>query len=133
MIRLFYSREFLLFLTCGGIAAVVNFISRIILNVWLNFSISVVIAYVLGMIVAFTLNKRLVFTAAAQAMGKSVFYFSLVNAIGLTQTWFISMGLNYYVFPYFGYEYYSRELAHGVGIMVPAFSSYIGHKYLSFK
>jgi hypothetical protein len=26
-----------------------------------------------------------------------------------------------------------REIAHGIGIMAPAFSSYLGHKHFSFR
>lgn len=133
MIRSFLSKEFLGFLITGGIAATVNFVSRIYFNQFYSFSASVVFAYLLGMLTAFILARVFVFNKSSQPIGRSVVIFSLVNVLALTQTWFISMGLNYYVLPSLGVERFVPEISSAIGIIFPVFTSYLGHKYWSFK
>ena len=133
MIQSFLSKEFLGFLITGGIAATVNFVSRIYFNQFYSFSASVVFAYLLGMLTAFILARVFVFNKSSQPIGRSVVIFSLVNVLALTQTWFISMGLNYYVLPSLGVERFVPEISSAIGIIFPVFTSYLGHKYWSFK
>jgi len=133
MIKHFKSREFLIFLLAGGCAAAVNFVSRIIYNQWIDFSLAVILAYVTGMVVAFVLFKLVVFKPSPSNVQRSVVYFVLVNFFGIAQTWLISMGLAFYVFPALDIRLLANEMAHAVGILVPAFSSYLGHKHLSFR
>jgi putative flippase GtrA len=133
VIQSFLSKEFLGFLITGGIAATVNFLSRIYLNQFYSFSASVFFAYLLGMLTAFILARVFVFNKSSQSIGRSVVIFSLVNVLGLTQTWLISMGLNYYVLPSFGVDRFVPEISSAIGIIFPVFTSYLGHKYWSFK
>jgi putative flippase GtrA len=39
----------------------------------------------------------------------------------------------YYALPALGVQDYTLEIAHAVGIVVPVFTSFIGHKYWSFR
>jgi len=133
VIQSFLSKEFLGFLITGGIAATVNFVSRIYFNQFYSFSASVVFAYLLGMLTAFILARVFVFNKSSQPIWRSVVIFSLVNVLALTQTWFISMGLNYYVLPSLGIERFVPEISSAIGIIFPVFTSYLGHKYWSFK
>ena len=93
MIRHFMTRQFLVFLITGGLAACVNFGSRIVYNRWLDFSASVVFAYLTGMVTAFILARAFVFTQGTQSMQRSAFFFVLVNGVAVLQTWAISMAL----------------------------------------
>jgi len=127
------SRNFLMFLLTGGFAAAVNWGSRMVYNLWMPFSAAIVVAYITGMITAFILAKLFVFKGSTQSTGKSVFFFTLVNLVAVLQTWVVSVGLAYYVFPRIGIHLYVKELAHLVGVIVPVFTSYIGHKRWSFK
>ncbi|CFR02292.1 GtrA-like protein [Yersinia frederiksenii] len=129
----FISRQFLVFLITGGIAAVVNFSSRIIYNIWLDFSWSIILAYITGMITAFILAKIFVFKESKQALHRSILFFILINIAAILQTWLISIILAYYLLPKLGITSYVREIAHAVGILVPVFSSYLGHKHWSFR
>lgn len=133
MIRQFMSREFLLFVMTGGTAAAVNFASRMVYNRWMEFSSAIVLAYVTGMVVAFILARQFVFKDGSQSIHRSVVFFTLVNIVGVLQTWAISMLLAYYVLPVIGVTSFVREIAHGVGLAVPAFTSYLGHKRWSFR
>lgn len=129
----FLSRQFLTFLVTGGAAAAVNFGSRLLYNRWMDYSSSVIVAYITGMITAFTLARLFVFKESEQAMHKSAFFFVLVNLVAVAQTWAISMGLAYWLLPSLGVTRGVPEIAHAVGIVVPVFTSYLGHKRWSFR
>jgi putative flippase GtrA len=129
----FFSKQFLAFLLTGGIAAAVNFGSRILYNRWTDFSVAVILAYLTGMATAFILAKLFVFTESRQDVRRSAMFFCLVNIVAVIQTWLISMGLAYYALPAIGIRQHVHELAHAAGIAVPVFTSYIGHKRWSFR
>lgn len=133
MIQQFKSRQFLAFLVTGGLAASVNFGSRILYSLRFDFSVAIVLAYVTGMITAFVLAKLFVFKDSRQALHRSVMYFFLVNLVAVAQTWVISLALAYYGLPAMGLRSFVPEMAHAVGVAVPVFTSYLGHKHLSFR
>ena len=125
------SKEFLYFIISGGIAALVNFFSRIALNFIFSYEVSIVLAYCFGMLTAYILARKYVFLSNANILRSSV-KFIIVNLIAVLQTYFISVYLNKY-FESINFCFYSKELAHMAGIIVPVFTSYVGHKYYSFK
>lgn len=129
----FMSRQFLIFLLTGGTAAAVNFASRLFYNQWTSFSTAVVLAYITGMITAFVLSKVFVFSESQQSVHKSIMFFILVNLIAILQTLLISMALAYYVLPSMGVKVFVPEISHAIGVAVPVFTSYIGHKRWSFR
>jgi putative flippase GtrA len=129
----FASRQFLVFLLTGGFAAAVNFGSRILYNRAMPFSPAVICAYITGMITAFVLAKLFVFRESRQATHRAAGWFILVNVVAVAQTWAISMLLVKWVLPALGVTAFAREIAHGVGVVVPVFTSYLGHKHFSFR
>jgi putative flippase GtrA len=133
LIRPFLSKEFIRFLLTGGIAATVNFLSRIFYNQYYSFSTAVIFAYLTGMITAFILAKLFVFKTSTQSVKRSALIFAMVNVLAATQTWLISMGLNFYILPAVGIDKYASEISSAIGIAFPVFTSYLGHKRWSFK
>lgn len=133
MINLYFSRQFVTFLITGGMAAAVNFGSRIIYNLWLDFSAAVIVAYITGMITAFFLAKAYVFTESKRTFRHSATLFTVVNIAAIVQTWAVSMVMAYYVLPKVGFDQFVHEIAHAAGVVFPVFTSYLGHKYWSFK
>ena len=133
MIGAFRSRQFLVLLLTGGIAAAVNFGSRILYNQWMGFSAAIVLAYITGMVTAFVLARLFVFRNSQRALHQSALYFVLVNGVAVLQTWAISLLLADWLLPALGIRQYVHELAHAAGVVVPVFTSYLGHKHLSFK
>jgi putative flippase GtrA len=133
MIQQFMSRQFLIFLLTGGTAAAINFGSRIVYSQWLGFSSAVILAYLTGMITAFVLAKLFVFKQSQQSVHRSAMFFVLVNLVAILQTWAISIGLAYYMLPSMGVTLFVPEIAHAVGVAVPVFTSYLGHKRWSFR
>ena len=124
--------EFARFLLVGGIAAAVNFISRIIFSEWMSFRVSIIMAYLVGMLTAYILSRAIVFEPSGKHPGNELLYFSLVNLFAVIQVWLISVGLAEYAFPYFDFTFYPEEIAHLSGLGVPVITSYLGHKYYSF-
>lgn len=133
MISQFMNRQFLTFLVTGGIAAGVNFGSRMIYSLWLDFSSAVILAYLTGMVTAFILARAFVFKDSVQPVHRSAMFFVLVNLVAVLQTWLISMGLAHYLLPALGVTFFPLEIAHAVGVVVPVVTSYIGHKRWSFR
>ena len=130
-------KQFLSFVVCGGIAALANIFSRIVFSLWMNYSIAIVFAYIVGMITAFILFRVFVFSEKKDSYRfnvlSQILWYIFVNAIALLQTWAISIILYSFIFPYFKYGFYPDTTAHIVGVMVPVVSSYIGHKFLTFR
>lgn len=129
----FKDKKFVVFLLVSSIAASVNFFSRIIFGDFFSFEISVLIAYVLGMLVAYVLCRRFVFNPQKNTQTQEVFYFTLVNIFGMLITWVVSLFFADDLLLFIHQPFLREEMAHGIGIMAPAFTSYLGHKYLSFK
>jgi len=128
-----FSKEFILFICSGGIAAVANFLSRIFLNNFLSFSISILIAYCIGMVVAYILMKFYVFKSSKNTNRKSSLYFFLINLLAVLQTWAVSLYLANYLLPGLNVQHNINELAHAVGVVIPVITSYYGHKLITFK
>ncbi|HTV32051.1 MAG TPA: GtrA family protein [Methylocella sp.] len=122
------------FLALGGCAAAVNWLSRFPLETVMPFSVAVIAAYMVGMVVAFTLFRRFVFPASPQPLEQQVKFFVLVNLAGIAQVWAVSMTLVYYLFPAVGFiGPLSEPIGHGLAIGVPTISSYFGHRFFTFR
>jgi putative flippase GtrA len=127
------ARRFALFVMLGACAAAVNWLSRFPLEHFMTFSAAVIVAYMVGMVVAFTLFSRYVFPASPRPLHDQIKFFVLVNIAGIIQVWAVSMGLLYYAFPALRFVGPLAEpVAHGLAICAPTISSYFGHKLLTF-
>lgn len=131
--KVFFTRSFLKFTFVGGVAAAVNFISRIFIHKISNFNTAIISAYLIAMITSFFLMKAFVFSKTKNSFLKSGTYFVLVNMVGIFLCWFVSIVFAYYILPQFNFDKYRFEVAHALGIMAPTFTSFLGHKYLSFR
>jgi len=128
----FQAPQFLGFLVAGGLAAAVNFCSRIVLSLWMAFTPAIVLSYLLGMATAFVLFRVFIFTSSTRRLKHQLFWFVVVNAAALAQTIIVSLLLADYLLPALGLSFHTREIAHGCGVAVPILSSYFGHRWLSF-
>lgn len=124
--------QFILFVLAGGIAAVVNILSRLVLNLVMPYEISIAVAYICGMTTAYLLNKMFVFAASGRQVSNEYMRFTLVNIVALAQVWLVSVGLARLLFPAIGFGWHSETVAHIIGVIVPVFTSYLGHKHFSF-
>jgi putative flippase GtrA len=121
------------FVLAGGLAAIVNFSTRIGLSLVLPYAAAIVIAYFIGMITAFVLNRRYVFAGSARPLAQQMFWFVAINLLALVQTLLVSLLFARYVLPYCGVTWHSEEIAHAIGIVVPIVTSYLGHRHVTFR
>jgi putative flippase GtrA len=125
--------RFGLFLVAGGIAAAANYGSRFAFSVWFSYPTAIVLAYLVGMIVAFALMRRYVFDGVAKALAPQVLKFTLVNALAVVQTLVVSLLLARWALPALGIESHVEAIAHAFGVAVPIVTSYFGHKHATFR
>jgi putative flippase GtrA len=127
------SRQFIRFLSTGGVAAIVNLLSRYELNKTMSFGAAVVVAYFVGMITAYVLARRFVFKASGRSVASELKRFTIVNAFSLVLVWSISIGLAKYLFPTIGLVWHADDIAHFTGVAAPAAASYFGHRAYTFS
>lgn len=125
-------RRFVLFVLAGGAAALVNILSRILLNLVMPYEVAIVVAYTCGMTTAYVLNKLFVFASSGRGITGEYLRFALVNLAAVAQVWIVSVGLARMFFPAVGFAWHADTVAHVVGVTLPVFTSYLGHKHFSF-
>ncbi len=126
------------FLLAGGLAALINFCSRFFYSLFVDFSLAVILAFFSGLTAGYLLNKQYVFTASRNTRTQEIAWFVVINLLALLQTWAVSVYLALWLPPYLPGNGESalelaQAIAHGAGILLPVFTSYIGHKYLTFR
>jgi putative flippase GtrA len=84
------------------------------------------------MTVAYLLNKQLVFDASGRGVTTEYLRFALVNLFAVAQVWIVSVGLARLLFPAIGFAWRAETVGHVIGVMVPVFTSYLGHQHFSF-
>ena len=129
--RLFASR-FVRFLFAGGVAAAVNIATRVGFSALMSYGWAILAAYLCGMTTAWGLSRLLVFEPSGARWTHEYGRFALVNVVAAAQVWLISEGLAQWLFPANGMTFHPDLVAHGIGVVVPVFTSYIGHKHFSF-
>lgn len=131
--QLTINTEFINFVWVGGFSALVNITSRILFNSIFHYIISIIIAYLIGMTTAYFLCRLLVFTPKKNNTFQQIGYFILINVLAVLQTIIVSLVLVNYVFLWINDLSIRETFSHFIGVCVPVFTSYVGHKYLTFK
>lgn len=127
------SRQFLLFLLVGGTAAAAQWLSRFAFGAVMPYAAAVACAYVVGMVVAFLLNRRFVFPAAGPDLRQQFLRFVAVNALAFVLVWAVAMVIGDILLPRFMDKAVAHAVGHGIGIMSPVVLSYVLHKRFTFK
>jgi putative flippase GtrA len=122
-----------LFLLTGGLAAALNWGSGFLFALWFSLELAVVMAFMVGLITAFTLMRLFVFKTSDKPFAVQAAWFVTINLLALAQTWLVTVGLAHYAFPALGFSWHAQALAHLLGILTPVASSYLGHRHLTFK
>ena len=76
--RTYFTREFILFVFCGGIGTLTNFIFSLIISMALNPSVSYVLGYGVSLFVAYSLNAKLIFNDKLSCVGFIKFVVSYI-------------------------------------------------------
>jgi len=102
-------------------------------SLFVSYSAAIVLAYITGMVAAYFLVRRFVFDATLQPLSESAPRFVVVNALAVLQTWAVSVVLAGHLLPALGVLRFAQEIGHAVGVVVPAFTSFIGHRRWTFR
>ncbi len=132
MLRHFLSRQFVGFLLVGGFAALLHWLVRILLSLYLSFPWAVALAYGVGMGTAFLLNSYYVFPASDKPVERQARDFIIINAAFFPVVWVVSLQLNR-LLPALGVERYSEEIAHGLAICLPVLATFLLYKFIAFR
>jgi putative flippase GtrA len=127
------TRQFFRFLVAGGVAAAANVISRMAFSKFLGLAAAVVLAYCVGMLVAFVLMRSQVFPPSGKPLRRQVATFVGINVLAVAQTLAVTLLLARWVLPSLGVHRGVEEIAHIAGVSVPLVTSYFGHKHFSFR
>ncbi len=131
MIRHFLSAQFLRFLFVGATAALLNWLARYWLSSWLTFPVAVAFAYLVGIAVAFELNRRFVFQTSSRPMIKQVRDFILVNVAFFPVVWFAAL-LFKSLLQHSGVSVFVDGIAHGLAIALPMLMTFLIYKFIAF-
>jgi len=132
-LQLFLKPEFLRFVLVGGLAALVNWLSRLGFSIVTGFEVAVALAYFVGMTTAYILNRKFVFESSGRSVGNEYTRFVLVNIVALAQVWIVSVGLARLVFPAIDWGFFPEATAHAIGVTSPIVTSYLGHRYFTYS
>ena len=121
------------YLVSGGVAAAANFGSRFVFSRWMPYEAAVVAAYGVGMVTAFVLMRRFAFRSATTSTRSQVLGFGLVNLAAVLQTVAVSSLLDRVLLPALAVPGDHEAISHAVGVIVPVFTSWFGHRHLSFR
>jgi len=125
-------REFARFLLVGTFAALVNLLCRYLFDRVMGYSPAILLAYLCGMVTAFALSKVFVFQVSRLSTATEFVRFTLVNVAAVIQVWAVSVFLADWLLPRLGVLHHAYAIAHLIGVAVPVFTSYLGHKHFSF-
>ena len=127
------NRRFVLFLLAGGIAAAANYGSRFGFSLWFSYPTAIVLAYLVGMAVAFVLMRQYVFDGRGKEVGPQAVKFAVVNMLAVLQTLVVSLVLARWLLPALGMTEHVEAVAHAFGVAVPVVTSYFGHRFATFR
>jgi putative flippase GtrA len=125
-------RQFALFVIVGGLAALVNIVTRIGFSLITSFEVAVVLAFPIALSVAFVLNRLFVFNGAAGHAPTQYTHFIIVNLIAMVQVFVVSVLLARVIFPWANFAWNADTVAHVIGVASPVFTSYVLHGNYTF-
>jgi len=120
------------FLVVGGSAALVNWVSRIILSGWMSFEIAVFLAYCIGMVVGYLGYRTFVYEASNSPLRLEVLRFIAVNAVSALVVVGISSFLTRIGLPAIGITQFINEISHATAIALGAVLNYHAHARITF-
>ena len=126
-------RRFLRFVLAAGASVPVNIAARVVLSTWVRYEIAVLLSHLVGMLTAYTLTRRFVFEKSGRKLRSELVRFALVNVYSAAQTWVVSVGLVYWVFPWVGFETWPELIAHVIGLALASVTSFVAHSRYSFR
>jgi putative flippase GtrA len=133
VVALYWSDQFARFLAVGGVALVCHWLSRFAFNLFVSYATAIVCAYLIGMVVAFVLNKIYVFPYSKRSLNFEIFFFFLVNIAAFPPVWAVAYVLGEWILVDYLDRPFALAIAHGFAITLPVFVNYALHKFVTFR
>jgi putative flippase GtrA len=133
LVAFYLTGQFGRFLLVGGVALVCHWLSRFAFNVFVSYAWAIVLAYLVGIAVAFMLNKIYVFPYSRRSLNFEMFFFFLVNIAAFPVVWAVAYVLGERVLAPLIPREPALALAHGFAITLPVFANYALHKLVTFR
>ncbi|RYG67701.1 GtrA family protein [bacterium] len=127
------SRQFARFLAVGGVALGLHWLSRFFFNTFVGYGTAIVLAYGVGIAVAFVLNKLFVFPYGTRGARFEMLAFVAVNVAAFPFVWGVAYALGEWVFNAWMPREPALALAHGIAITLPVFANFALHKLVTFR
>ena len=125
--------QFIAFVAVSAIAASTTLVSRYFLSSVVLYEIAVVLSQLVGMFVAFTLVRQLVFAPSAKPRRAQFLRFAIVNLGSLVIATGVS-SIAYRAFlPALDVTFYPDVIAQIIGLGACSIPSFLGHKLFSFR
>ena len=131
MLSQFLSRQFLAFLIVGATAALLHWLVRLMLSQYLAYTWAVCWAYLVGMTVAFVLNRIYVFPVSDKAIASQARDFIVINLAFFPVVWAAALVFNGLLLRV-GLKHYSEEIAHAAAISLPVLATFLLYKFYAF-
>jgi putative flippase GtrA len=130
--------EFVRFVATGSIAAIANLAAVWAFQLIVPYALAIVLGYLVGMVIAFVLFQRVMFNTPGLVLtrpllARRIFRFTAVNMLGLALCWLVTMAMLTTILPAIHWTYLPDRIANLAGVAVPAFSSYFGHKFWTYR
>tara|TARA_B100001123_G_scaffold372035_1_gene435679 strand:+ start:32251 stop:32724 length:474 start_codon:yes stop_codon:yes gene_type:complete len=133
LLLLYFSAQFIKFVFAGGLGAFSNWSTRLFIRnlVGLDFLESTLIAYVVGLIVAFFLYRKYVFPYSYLTFKTQSIRFLIINLSFLPVMVFL---LSFFtgIFLSLGLTSFSEPLAHAFSLGLPALVTFFLYKFIAF-
>ena len=133
LISLYVSEQFGRFLIAGGIALLLNWVSRFVFNQYVDYGPAIVMAYAVGILVAFVLNKLFVFPYGDRPVNAELFFFFLFNIVAFPFVWIAAYVLGEWLLPRWLPSSAALALGHGIALTLPVFVNFFLHKFVTFR
>jgi len=133
VVAFYTSAQFARFLVVGGVALACHWLSRFAFNAFVDYGYAIVLAYLVGIAVAFVLNKIYVFPYSERPLNFEMSFFFLVNIAAFPVVWVVAYVLGEWILVNYLQRPLALALAHGFAITLPVFVNYALHKLVTFR
>jgi len=122
------------FLLAGGSAALVNWLARFPLSLFLPYPVAVAAALAIGMVYGFVIYRQWAFgSTRKRSVLLEIRDFIAVNAAGGAVTVIVAIAANWVLGKLHLPPVAAEGAAHAMGIGLGAVVNYIGHKHITFR
>jgi putative flippase GtrA len=133
VVSIYLSEQFGRFLIAGGVALLLHWLSRFVFNWYVDFGWAIVLAYLVGIVVAFVLNKIFVFPYSGRSLNFELFFFFFVNVAAFPFVWVAAYVLGEWVFVHWMPKQIALAFGHAIAISLPVFVNFVLHKFITFR